>query len=210
MCAVNGRFNRMTLMAKVTTRWTGFSGAPGYTNTFWQKPADDIWTNQDGSDVTGATYAFFNMLLGVLPPAVKIDVQGDVELIQSSTGRLEDVIAMGARPQLQGSGATAPYSAATGAVVTWRTAGVVRGRRVRGRTFLVPLAGGAYEVDGTLNAGTISTISAAAAGMINNTGVSDPVVWSRPTAVGASDGSAWAILSSSVPDMGAVLRSRRD
>lgn len=199
----------MTVMAKVTARWSGFSGAPGYTNFFFQLPSSDSWTSQNGSDVSGAVGGFFTGLLPILPSNVRIDVQGDLELIQDSNGELVDVLPLGARPQLSGSAASGPYSAATGAVVTWRTAGVVRGRRVRGRSFLVPLAGIAFENDGTLNAASIDIIQSAATGMINAGGTGDPVVWSRPTAVGASDGSAWPTLSASVPDMGAVLRSRR-
>ena len=199
----------MAIIAKVEARWTGFSGAPGYSNFFWMKPADDQWLTQDGSDVTGAVHGFFTMIAGLLPPAVKIDVSGDVELIQDTNGALQDVMGGFVREQISGSAAAGPYSAPTGGVVTWRTAGVKNGRRVRGRTFLVPLASSAFENDGTLSAASLTTLQGAAIGMRDNTGISNPVVWSRPSAVGATDGSAHWIMSASVPDMGAVLRSRR-
>lgn len=199
----------MTIMAKVTARWSGFSGAPGYSNFFWYRPTDDTWTPQDFSDATGAVHALFTMSKSLLPPTVKIDVLGDVELIQDTDGQLMDVQGGYVRDQIVGGALDSPYSAASGAVITWRTGTVKNGRRVRGRTFLVPLANVAYETDGTLNASALSTLQTAAQGMINNSGFSNPCVWSRPSAVGATDGTFAMITSASIPDMGSILKSRR-
>lgn len=199
----------MAVIARVQARWTGFSGAPGFSNFFFHN-WNDVYDPQVASDVTGATYAFFNMSKALLPPVVKIDVMGDVELIDPANGKLQDVITVGMREQLVGTAVSAGYSAPTGAVVTWRTAGVKNGRRVRGRTFLVPAASSAFQNDGTLDPAAVTTLQNAATGVLNYTGAGDLAVWSRPSAVGATDGSFHMATGASVPDMGAVLRSRRN
>jgi hypothetical protein len=81
---------------------------------------------------------------------------------------------------------------------------------VRGRTFLVPAANGIYQEDGTLAPIILNEIQTAA------TTLAAPIaggiqlgVWARPSGVGAEDGDFHPITAASVPDLAAVLRSRR-
>jgi len=94
--------------------------------------------------------------------------------------------------------------------VNWRTNQIRNGRRVRGRSFLVPLAGSAFEGNGTLSASTLTSLKSAADTLRTAAGTTQLGVYARPTTKDATDG-LWAqVTANTVPDMGAVLRSRRD
>ena len=93
--------------------------------------------------------------------------------------------------------------------ITWKTAAVIAGRRVRGRTFLSPLYQGVADTDGTPEASRLAAVEDLANAWTDN-GLTDTfaVVWHRP--VGGSGGTAEDITSHQVRDKFAVLRSRRD
>jgi hypothetical protein len=153
---------------------------------------------------------WFSGIKHLFPPAVKWRVQSDVPVIDETTGQMVDIASAGTRTDIVATAASGVYSAASGVVVTWRTTGVRNGRRVRGRTFLVPTANVAYENDGTIVAGAISSIGTANATLLGGVGAWQLGVWARPTAVGATDGIWHEATSSTIPDKVAVLRSRRD
>jgi len=204
----------MPTLLKVSTKWTGFSGAPGYTNLYFRDfgTGDGSGSDPDVAQAQAAAdrvRAFFQLLSGSFPAAVRINVEGTVDTIDSATGELVGSLSVTAPATVSGS-ATGGYSAASGAVVTWRTAGIRKGRRIRGRTFLVPLASTAYEVDGTLATTIRGNIVSAATTLSDSTLTPDLGVWARPSVSGATDGQWAAVTGSTVPDMSAVLRSRRD
>ena len=189
---------------RVTTVWTGFPGAPGYSNFFFSGDGSAGAATESRSRVA----AFFNEANDILPSEVNYLVEGEVAVLDEQTGSVSDYIMV--QPDAQpGFGAlTGGYSAASGAVVTWNTAGVRNGRRVRGRTFLVPLGGAAYQSDGSLSASAIGTLNSAAEELVGTGFDSGFGVWSRPGTSGS--GSFYEVTVFRVPDMAAVLRSRRD
>jgi hypothetical protein len=206
-------------IVRVKLKWTGWSGAPGYSNFYFSPNAfgeplpatvDSMFARVDQ----------FSMDIGsMLPPAVKLQVQGDIDLIDPLNGEMEGAVAHAAGTLRSGTGANGSYSAASGAVITWRTGSVVAGRRLRGRTFVVPLIGTAFGIDGTLSGTAAATIGAAAAKIHLPHADYAAVVWARPakervrkdgTVVPARDGDVGDITSSNVPTLAAVLRSRRD
>lgn len=198
-------------MLKVTAKWAGFSGAPGYSNFFFR---DFTETGEPVASDAPAAVARVNQFFGAiadrLPPNVNVTVQPECQVIESTTGVLKDVFTVPTPTAIPGTSTTLTYSAPTGVVITWRTATVVRGRRVRGRTFIVPVSTACYQNDGTLESGAHDDFAVAAAALAANTGTPDLGIWSRPSVKGASDG-AWApVTNATVPDMAAVLRSRRD
>lgn len=196
-------------MFKIKVRWSGFTGAPGWTN-FYFDTVDDSF--HDAASITAAgdrVMTFLNAIKTKLPPAVTLQVQADAEIIAPTNGKLSNVGSAGVRAPVVGTAVAQSYAAPTGAVITWRTAGVRNGRRVRGRTFLVPCVAGMFQNDGTIQPGDLTEIGNAASALyapVANVGLG---VYSRPTAPGANDGDWFAITSASVPDMAAVLRSRR-
>ena len=201
----------MVMMLKTTTRWEGFVGAPGYTN-FYFAVTDPI--QQAVDDAKASAAAFFVPLAQRLPFSVALVTSPLVELVNSTNGQLQSV-----ETATTGEGRTlgtdaGVYSAPSGGVVTWLTAGVHRGHRVRGRTFIVPLAAGSYESNGTLNQPAITSLQDAGGALL--VGASIPGIWARPhrsktvPPVVTPDGDFFPITGVRITDKAAILRSRRD
>lgn len=152
-----------------------------------------------------------------MPDVVKIIVDPHGDIINDENGEIVD--AWAATPQSEISGAAAqPFAAPAGLHVGWETDTILDGRRLRGRTFIVPLAVTNYQDDGTLNPGTITGFGAAAAQLVIEQAESF-VVWHRPyegraatedlPAKPAHDGGHGLITSHRVGDKVSVLTSRR-
>ena len=203
----------MTAMLKVKARWHGFTGSPGYSNFFFREWSDGSWapTTAEATAAAGKVRTFFDAVKGIFPPVVNIQVESDVEIIEDTNGSLVNVLTAATQTGVVGTNVNTGYSAPTGAVVNWLTGGVRNGRRVRGRTFLVPISAGAFETNGSLGNSWITTIQTAGNAMM----AADPAapdfgVYSRPSVKGATDGAFQIATGTRVPDMAAVLRSRRD
>jgi len=109
------------------------------------------------------------------------------------------------------SGGTANFANGVGIRVKWSTAGIYRGRRVKGSWFGVPLVSGVYLSDGTIDNATVATFQAAATALIAaNPGL---LVYSRKAAAdahhGATDGEFNVITAGTAVDKVSWLRSRR-
>jgi hypothetical protein len=201
----------MTGMLRVTAKWQGFSGAPGYSNFFFRDfTANNEPTQAQAQGGVDRVNTFLGAIQSLLPPNVNITVQPTVDVIEETNGQLTTSFTVPTPSAVPGTSTVTTYSAPTGAVITWRTAGVRNGRRVRGRTFLVPLATNCYQADGTLDPTKMATLATASAALANQSGTPDLGVWARPTSKTATDGVWWVVSNATVPDMAAVLRSRRD
>ena len=182
---------------RVNTSWSNFPGAPGISSIY-------SLTQPSASGLTDIR-SFFSAFSTIIPAGATLQVEGEGDIINDATGTLTGAWSATQPAAINCSGA-GNYSGSTGAVVHWFTNGVVRGRRVRGRTFLVPLVASAYDTNGSLSSSAISSITTAADGLIAAAGIT-PAVWSRPT--GFASGAAFEVVSSRVPDLAVVLRSRR-
>lgn len=191
-------------ITRITAQWLGFRGAPGYSNFFFDgAPVVD----EEVEAQALAVRTFLNEAATYMPSDVTINIQPTASVIDEASGQITGEIDFAAPPSVTGQTAGG-YSAASGAVVNWNTSSFSNGRRVRGRTFLVPLSSDAYDANGDLSTGTLSILRTAATELVNDPGPTPLVVWSRP--VGGAGGSVSPVTSSSVPDLGAILRSRRD
>jgi hypothetical protein len=199
----------MPEVLRVKSQWTGFSGAPGYTNLHFSEFVSEGYTQAMADGATAKTVAFWDAIKTVLPTVVTITVDPVVDIIQSDTGNLvgEFTTTPGAAKVGLQAGS---YAGPAGACIAWGTTGIRNGRRIRGRTFIVPLGTASYEANGTLLAANLTAIQNAANGLIANTGVTDFTVWSRPSSSTATDGVAFPATTAVVRDKVAVLRSRRD
>jgi len=153
-----------------------------------------------------AILSAYDAVKGNIPNNVTITVPGTGEVIEDTTGELVDVwTAAGGGVKV---GTASPAAAAgVGACVSWKTGGIISGRRLRGRTFLVPYSASAYEDNGTLSTNALLFTNNFAIGML----ASGPLaVWHRPTSVGGSDGNSYGVVQASVRDKVAFLSSRRD
>lgn len=138
--------------------------------------------------------------------SVTITVPGTGDVIEDTTGVLDSVWTASGGGSVTGTN-VAQTAAGAGACVNWLTGGVVGGRRLRGRTFLVPLTVNSYDADGTLTPSALVAIGAWANALM---GSSPLAVWHRPSAPGAADGNSYGVVANRVRDKVAFLTSRRD
>lgn len=190
-------------LLRVVAVWTGFGGAPGFSD-FYITNAGLKQTAVDNG--AAGVRAFFDAIKGALP-GVQIQVQQEVQELDTATGALIGIENTSTLLPVVNGSATASGPAPVGAVVSWSTNGVNRGRRVRGRTFIVPLNDAAFDGTGSLTTTTVNLLSAAATAL-RTSAAYEINIWSRPRS--GAGGAAFPIESSHVPDMAAVLRSRRD
>lgn len=189
---------------RVQSVWSGWSGAPGYTNFHFSGTIGSV----DAASSFAAVSEFWETVAGSLAPGLSIRVSPTVEMLDDQTGELIEYEDVEDSATWGSAGSSTGWSAATGAVINWMTNTVSAGRRVRGRTFLVPLSGNSYDDAGTLTPTVLGRIRGAASDLIAADGAQELVVFSRPRAGGT--GVAAPVTSARVPDMAAVLRSRRD
>jgi hypothetical protein len=201
----------LSTMLKVKVRWDGFLGSPGYSNFYFDTvDPNNFVTEVEAAEVAERVRVFFNAIKGRFPAAMTWSIQSDVDQVGETDGKIFGIESIPPIAPIAGAAVAAPHSGTSGVVITWLTQGVRNGRRVRGRTFLVPTSNSVYENNGTLNS-TIQGEFAAAAGTLRA-----PVnglqltCWSRNTAPGVEDGESHLVTGSNVPDMAAILRSRRD
>lgn len=194
----------MANVLRVRTVWTGFPGAPGYTNMFFDAASGDNAAATAAADVVTL---FWQSLTTQFPSDVRWQVQSEVPLVDVASGQMVDQLTADTQPAVAGNGAT-QYSAPTGGIVDWVTSVFSNGRKIVGRTYLVPLGGNMYDGVGSLIPGALDAINQAAAALASTTPTS-MMVYSRPTA-GRPIGQANAVTSVRVPDRACVLRSRRD
>ena len=181
---------------RVRSTWQNWPGAPGVTDFY----SRDLIAANFVNDVR----SFFDAIKANLPSGLQIQTSGVCDIINEATGTLEGQDSTATPAVVQGTNAGV-YAGPTGAVIRWTTAGFVAGRRVQGRTFLVPLVGQS-DTNGTIISAVLTTLQTAADGLIT-AGAGDFVVWSRPRQF--SSGSAHVVTGRVIPDLAAVLRSRR-
>lgn len=195
-------------MNRMTMTWSGFSGAPGYTNFHFSAALTP--TPTELSETAAKVRTFFDSWKGWLPNAVTVNFPSELEEFSTTTGELVDTHAFTAPASVTGIGGSAVFSSAVGACVNWKTNTVVNGRKLRGRTFMVPLQSlPSFDTDGTLNPSARLTMLTACTNFMNNATGLPFFIWHRPTP-GASDGAAGSVTATTINDKTAVLRSRRD
>lgn len=147
----------------------------------------------------------------LLPNTVSVQVANEMELRQDTTGNLIAVVSGTVPAGRAGALGAVGYAAGVGARVRWNTNGVRNGRTVIGTTFIVPVGSSQYEGNGTLTAAAIGYLQSGADALLGiaNTALAPMAVWSKPSAVGASDGDISVVTSAGVPDQASWLTSRR-
>jgi hypothetical protein len=200
----------MGRIIRIKINWTGFIGSPGYTNLYFEPvPEGDPITQAvvDAAHLKVQTWMI--AVKAFLPTNTTITVDSQVAELDEQTGNIEAFWTIAA-PTLQIGTAAGAYTAGTGVCVSWSTAGVRKGRRVRGRTFIVPLGGGTYDTDGTIQAGSLTTLRSAANALhVDSNGVR-LVVYARTPGAIIPDGGAYDVTGATINDKVAFLSSRRD
>jgi hypothetical protein len=204
----------MTSMFQVVTHWSGFVGSPGFTNLFFEHA--DPPSSQSQAAVDNVR-AFWNAAKGLLPVVVSLQVDPQVKVIEDTTGELVDILTVGTTPAPVVGTMAGAYSAPSGGVVDWNTTTVHGGKRIRGRTFLVPFGNATYQADGSIQDAFVSALDTAATALRTATGPTFGI-WSRPRLadsthvppITARAGLFAPATGNHVPDKACVLRSRRD
>lgn len=185
----------MVDIMRMRVEWTGFPGAPGVSTLY----------GTSFTSLKASIAAFFLALNGILPADVTITVPNSGDTLDPITGLITGTWSVGTPDYIYGL-YTGSYAGPCGASVRWDTGTVLHGHRLRGRTYIVPLADSCYQNDGSLATAQLSTLNVAAAGLVT-AAAGALVVWNRPKP-GVAGGFS-AVNGSSVADRVAVLRSRR-
>ena len=180
---------------QLVVRWDGFTGAPGY-SVFYALP---------GHSVRGMIFNFFDSIKVNVPTGVHWTVPLSGNTFDDATGELTGVwTETTAATGIDASGG-APNVGNAGACFTWRTNTILDGKKVRGRTFIVPLSTANYASNGTLDDAVLAAFRTKGQALVDDAD-GNLVVWHRPKA-GAGGGHG-PITLCTVTDRAAILRSR--
>ena len=191
--------------------WTGFKGSPGV-STFVAFSGPPF----TAEEIKTSIMAFFQNINGVFPNGLGIKHAASYKTVDMATGVLQsETIYSVSSPIVVGTGGGS-YAGPAGAVVNWRTSQIGTRRNIRGRTYLVPLSTGSYDGIGTLLDSSLGLLRTEAERLRTATAPS-LAVWRRPRPAQVAPkvprpavvGLAGVIATTSVPDMVAMLRSRR-
>jgi hypothetical protein len=188
---------------RVVVDWSGGKIGTGFSNLYF---TGGVSTPQICADSVRTFFSSAYNANTSLPTGITISFRSTVDVVEETDGSLANQLPVTAPGSLTGADSKV-YAALAGSCVTWRTADFHNGRRVRGRTFLVPLGGNALQSDETIDNTQLGFINTAAASLVS--AAPELVVWRRPTAVGATDGTHSVVISGTSADRACYLTSRR-
>lgn len=190
----------MPTLSRVRVGWTGVPVVGGGVSTFYS-------SNSDPSAFNTALRAFFVTVGAHLATGVVITFEAAGDTIDEATGEINGSWSMTVPNNVVASG-SANWAAGVGARVVWATAGITRGRRVKGSTYLVPIGANLYDGTGSISAGALTDMQSAA-NTLRAADSGSMRIYTRPNAALGSSGAAHAVTGSTVPDAVTWLRSRR-
>lgn len=194
-------------MLRVRVAINGFTGGPGLSTFYFLTPLENAAaaTRVLGYVHEGIIFGY----PGFLPNSVSLQVSGDVDVLSAVSGDITNTLSLASPAVVQGTGGEAIAPPAVAALLQLRTTTFLAGRRIRGRSFISPLAGAAVTSDGLLSNAAVAGFKLGGTSLLAGLEAGDSwVVWHRPKLnIG---GSAAPITAVSVPFKLAVLRSRRD
>lgn len=140
---------------------------------------ESIGSGTAAQSLANAVRTCLQAVSGLFPTDVTIDFDSEVREL-ANDGTLIDVYPVTTPLQVIGTGA-GTYANGVGVLVRHNTAVIAGGRRLLGRTFLVPVQGSAFANTGDVNGSTVTTVNNAFAALRTSaagTGA-DLAVWSR-------------------------------
>lgn len=194
-------------VAVIKATWTGGPSAPGLSQFCFA-------TEGGGSSITACANAAREFLFSfgsIIPDEYQVTFDGIAELFDESTGSLVDELTYTPPAAVVGSGAGS-YAHGVGISVAWRTNTIRNGRRVRGRTFIVPVVGSAFDASGNIpGATTTAWANNAKTKMVDASGTAGAPfsIWSRPSEKWPTGGLA-QVTAATVKGKAAWLTGRRD
>lgn len=184
-------------MLRTTVTMTGWEGAPYYSTMYFGGS-----TAGEATVAAAAVRKFWDSIKGYLTTGGLIRVIGDVDQVDPATGLI--VATYPTSTLAITTTGNAPLPKATQGLIRWRTGDYVSGKEIRGRTFVPALANDAQVVGKPSGPFAASLGTAATTLLTDAAPAGDMVVYSKRYAQYAN------IISNSVWDQFAVMRSRRD
>lgn len=169
------------------------------------------FTNVDSTraDATASLVAaWFNSQQNYIPNEVLWEFADEFTVLDTATGELTASIPV-TPPAGSGGLVVTGWAAGSGYRVDWLTPFVRAGRRVRGRTFMVPAAGSQFGSDGQVAGGLRTSVTNSSAVLLNSLfAQSTPMaVYCRPRP--GVPGATYEPTSVAVPPLAATLRGRK-
>lgn len=211
----------MASIGRVKIEWSGFQGGPGLTVLHFGSPDLATFGQAEANDAVAKADALIQALKPYTPYQSAMKTMPDVEALDVATGALQSVYNTTPAAATVSTGTLGTkFTAASGAVITWKTNTVKNRRRMRGRSFLVPLSINIVEQNGTLDPTFTAALNTAATALRATGSVTRLQVYARPVkdfTIPGTDvsytfngGKAGEVIGHVIPDKVAVLRSRRD
>lgn len=152
--------------------------------------------------MAAALRAFLNTFAAQYPPGTSWSFPSESATINPSTGEVTQWNVLTPPATINGS-ASGSYAAGVGFRVDWLSTGIQNGRRVKGRTYIVPAV--TFESNGTVTESVRTSALTAAGNLITalNTAGHDLVVYSKVAQA------AYPVQGALVPDRVAWLRTRK-
>lgn len=196
----------MPTISVIHATWTGTPSDPGV-STFCVR--DETGVNTDAA--VAAVRDFFASLSASIPDEITITVDPLVEQFDEATGTLTGEFLSTTTPLPVDGTFSAGYASGVGVRIDWRTSTIRQGRRLRGRTFLVPTGHESFTSAGAVDPGMISSVDAAALTFVDACQLAGTplVVWGRPSDTLGSGLAGEVVLGRCAPKP-AFLRGRRD
>jgi hypothetical protein len=195
---------------RIRVVWGGIATGPGVSTFYAEAGAVP--------DLPKLRTALDNLKTAIAP-GVTLQIQNQGDTLDETTGALTGSWSTTASAVIT-STATGTFAAPVGGCVNWQTESIHNGRRLRGRTFVVPMASSQFGANGQLLAGAAGALQGLIAGVMLATSPHF-VIWGRPVkpkdenghVIPGSTGSgglAGVISGGTVPLKAMVLTSRRD
>lgn len=185
----------MTTVRRVPVTWSGVTGLPGVS----------AFTTEDDAAGIPAIKAYFNAIKALFPAGVSWQIPTSGDTFDDTTGTINGSWSDSGGGTVASTG-SGIWAAGTGTYVRWQTTVIRGGRRVKGRTFLCPIFGSAYQSDGTILDAYVTTLQTAADALV---AADSLCVWARPGSSGVAAGAACKVSSATQLDRVTSLRSRR-
>ena len=178
--------------------WLGAGVVGASTSTFY--------TRGLAGAVTGALSTYLNAIKTFIPDDISWVIAGSGDVIDDVDGSL--VGAWTATPVNVLATAASNYTVGVGLRQVWNTAGIHGSKRVRGSTFIVPVGGHCWGLDGRATSAAMTAFHNAADALLATSSVGGNLcVWSRP--IEGRPGASHVITSASMGSDPTWLRSRR-
>lgn len=163
----------------------------------------------------GAVLSFFNTIKNFWPSTQQWTVPNEGVVIDDSDGSLLGAWTASGGGTVSGGASGSNWAQAVGLRVTWPTGAIINGHHVTGSTFLTSMNAQEYQVDGTVQNGTVTAIQNAGTTLVAS--AVNFRIWSRPRPADPTHvpplpfraGGSANVTSCHVPDKISWLKSRR-